>query len=143
MTSCETTQKVTEGDLTRFSGTEQYYRHNQRLFPHLALTDGCHFLRENAQCYWLFDAIASHIFHNKRLQKYRLENVGLFWELVVEEDDSATLTCYLDREQELDHQKIPYTDIGNYTDIERLRIWTYPTLFGDRVVWVCLLPSEY
>lgn len=144
MTSCcEVTKKITKGDLNRFIGTQQYHRHNQVFFYDLRLTDGCYFLRENAQCYWLFDAIASHLFCNERLRKYREASQGLFWELRVKKDDSACLYCYFDRDKALGQQKIDYTDIGNYTDIEVIKIWTYPTLFDDRTVWVCLLPSEY
>ena len=144
MTSyCEVTQKITEGDLLRFGGTSQYYRHNQILFPNLMLTDGCHFLRENAQCYWLFDAIASHLFCNPRLCKYREAQEGLFWQLEVEKDESANLYCYYDRDRELVKQEIEYTDIGNYTEIGTIEIWTYPSLFNNHIVWVCLLPSEY
>ena len=146
MTSCcEVTQKITEQDLRRFGGTSQYYRHNQILFPNLMLTDGCHFLRENAQCYWLFDAIASHLFCNPRLRKYREAQEGLYWELVVEKDDSAHLSCHRDirDDLEIERQEINYTDIGNYTDIETIEILTYPTLFNNRTAWVCLLPSEY
>lgn len=43
--------------LTEFTGTERYYRISRK---HL-LTDGTKFLADQAQCYWMMDAIASHL----------------------------------------------------------------------------------
>ena len=144
MTECEVIQKVTTAALARFNCTRQYHRHNQWFFPLLVLTDGCHFLRERAHCYWLFDAIGSHLFHNEKMEQFRRQWRGLFWELTVKADNAARLTCYWDSDCEVDRQKIGYTDIGKYTDIETVRIWTFPTAApGGHTLWVCLLPSEY
>lgn len=143
MTECVVAQKVSERDLARFTCTQEYHRHNQYLFPFLLLTDGCHFLRERAQCYWLFDAIGSHLFHNRKIEPYRQKQQGMFWELTVEADKSAILTCSWDTNEEIDGQAIAFTDIGNYTDIKTVRIWTFPTFLEGQTVWICLLPSEY
>ena len=43
-------------NLQLFCGTEQYYKH----FLGIRYTDGVKYLAENAQCYCLIDAIASH-----------------------------------------------------------------------------------
>ena len=43
--------------LTHFTGTAQYYRIGRR---HL-LTDGTKYLAEEAECFWMMDAIASHV----------------------------------------------------------------------------------
>lgn len=43
--------------LTEFTGTERYYRISRR---HL-LTDGTKYLAEQAECFWMMDAIASHL----------------------------------------------------------------------------------
>ena len=43
--------------LTQFIGTTGYYRISRR---HL-LTDGTKYLAEEAECFWMMDAIASHL----------------------------------------------------------------------------------
>ena len=43
--------------LPHFTGTERYYRIGRR---HL-LTDGTKYLAEEAECFWMMDAIASHL----------------------------------------------------------------------------------
>ena len=43
--------------LAQFTGTQGYYRIGRR---HL-LTDGSKYLADHAQCYWMMDAIASHL----------------------------------------------------------------------------------
>ena len=43
--------------LTQFIGTEHYYRISRR---HL-LIDGTKYLAEHAECFWMMDAIASHL----------------------------------------------------------------------------------
>src|SRR3990167_5297686 len=45
-----------ESELLSFSGTENWYRHPFGI----VYTDGVQFLAEQAQAYWLIDAIASH-----------------------------------------------------------------------------------
>ena len=44
-------------ELTQFIGTTGYYRISRR---HL-LTDGTKYLAEEAECFWMMDAIASHL----------------------------------------------------------------------------------
>ena len=46
-----------QSTLTQFTGTERYYRISRR---HL-LTDGTKYLAENAECFWMMDAVASHL----------------------------------------------------------------------------------
>ena len=46
-----------QSQLSQFIGTEKLYRITHR---HV-LTDGTKFLAEQAQCFWLLDAIASHL----------------------------------------------------------------------------------
>jgi hypothetical protein len=43
--------------LSYFTGTERYYRITRK---HL-LTDGTKYLAEEAECFWMMDAIASHL----------------------------------------------------------------------------------
>lgn len=46
-----------QSELSQFIGTEKLYRITHR---HV-LTDGSKYLAEQAKCFWLFDAIASHL----------------------------------------------------------------------------------
>ena len=48
---------IDQSTLKQFTGTERYYRISRR---HL-LTDGTKYLAENAECFWMMDAIASHL----------------------------------------------------------------------------------
>ena len=43
--------------LTEFTGTGQLYKISDRF----VLTDGTKFLADQAHCYWLMDAVASHL----------------------------------------------------------------------------------
>jgi hypothetical protein len=43
--------------LAHFTGTEKYYRISRR---HV-LTDSANYLAEEAECFWMMDAIASHV----------------------------------------------------------------------------------
>ena len=49
--------KPTAQDLAQFTGTNCYYRISKQ---HL-LTDGTHYLAEQAGCYWIMDAVSSHL----------------------------------------------------------------------------------
>jgi hypothetical protein len=46
-----------QSELSQFFGTEKFYRITKR---HL-LTDGTKYLAEQAKCFWLMDAISSHL----------------------------------------------------------------------------------
>ena len=50
-------KKFDSTQLTQFIGTTGYYRISRR---HL-LTDGTKYLAEEAECFWIMDAIASHL----------------------------------------------------------------------------------
>jgi hypothetical protein len=50
-------KKFDPAQLSYFTGTEKYYRISRR---HL-LTDGTKYLAEEAECFWMMDAIASHL----------------------------------------------------------------------------------
>lgn len=49
-------EEILDG-LSRYTGTENYHH----LHPRLYLTDGAYFLATEAQCFWLFDCIASYL----------------------------------------------------------------------------------
>ena len=114
--------------LREFRGTEKYHKH---LFPGkspIILTDGCNFVREQMNAYWLFDAILSY-----QCEKI-LRGVNFqIWDLrQTKKDLSWLLTCREDSDKKpLIMQTIPYSDFP----IPEIKIWII-----DKVA---LLPSEY
>ena len=110
--------------LSQFTGTERYYRISRR---HL-LTDGTKYLAEQAECFWMMDAIASH-----------LMKIGTAdWFVVVKTTvkDAAALMVYEDGNgHEHARQEIPYTDFP-LAEITLYTCW-------DGEHWVIMLPSEY
>ena len=57
-------------ELAQFTGTQTYTRITRR---HL-LTDGARYLADQAECYWLMDAVASHLDEIGRKFRRELEN---------------------------------------------------------------------
>ena len=110
--------------LTQFTGTERYYRISRK---HL-LTDGTKFLAEQAHCYWLMDAIVSH-----------LSEIGTEdWFVVVKTTvaNRQALMVYEDGNgHEHARQAIPYTDLP-LAEVNLYACW-------DGEHWVIMLPSEY
>ena len=110
--------------LTQFIGTEKYYRISRR---HL-LTDGTKYLAEAAECFWMMDAIASH-----------LCEIGTADWLVlvrVEVTEGRAVMIYEDGNgREHARQEIPYTDFP-LNSITLYACW-------DGEHWVIMLPSEY
>ena len=103
-------------NLQHFCGSEQYYKH----WLGLCYTDGIKYLAENAQCYWLIDAIASHQpTANKipRLREFQLWflHVGNAHEFIKPTGhNAAVLTCWEDtptpETKPVIIQQIPITD---------------------------------
>ncbi|MEG4805408.1 hypothetical protein QUB63_32585 [Microcoleus sp. ARI1-B5] len=103
-------------NLKHFCGTEQYYKH----FLGIRYTDGVKYLAENAQCYWLIDAIASHqpkVNIIQRLREFQLWflHVGTAHEFIKPKaGNKAVLTCWEDKPtaetQPVVIQQIPFTD---------------------------------
>ena len=110
--------------LTQFIGTTGYYRISRR---HL-LTEGTKYLAKEAECFWMMDAIASH-----------LSEIGTNdWFVQVRVAVKASLaTMIYDDGNGKEHarQEIPYTDFP----IEQIRL--YACWEGEH--WVIMLPSEY
>jgi hypothetical protein len=136
--------KLDLSTLRQFRGTTIPHRHYLPLGLSIVLTDGCHFLREKAHCHWLFDAIASHLFFNPKIKKYRKDLVGLFWTLTALEGSAVKLTCLYDTDMVIDSQTISTSDIGDYVLMtEPIHIWTFPSGRKEGGIdWVALLPSE-
>jgi len=115
-------------ELKKFHGTANYYKH---LFPGkspIILTDGCKYVRDDFNAYWLFDAILSYQ-DDKLLMKVNFQ----IWELKrLKKDLSWLLTCREDTNKKaLISQAIEFSDFP----IDYIRIW----VIGS----VALLPSEY
>jgi hypothetical protein len=115
-------------DLKLFTGTSMYHRH---LFPGkspIALTDGCKYVRDELNSYWLFDAILIYQ-DDPKLRKVNFQ----IWELQrLKKDLSWLLTCKEDIHMKpLISQNIEFSDFP----IDYIRVW----VIGS----VALLPSEY
>jgi hypothetical protein len=111
-------------ELAQFTGTAAHYR----LTPKHLLTDGTKFLAERAACYWIMDAIASH-----------LSEIGTndwFVLVKVEVRSHIALMIYEDGNgHEHARQEIPYTDVP----LARLQLYAC----WDGTHWVIMLTSEY
>jgi hypothetical protein len=110
--------------LAQFIGTTGYYRISRK---HL-LTDGTKYLAENAECFWMMDAIDSH-----------LSEIGTSdWFIQVKvtvQNGRATMIYDDGNGNEHARQEIPYTDFP-LTEITMYACW-------DGLHWVIMLPSEY
>ena len=116
--------KLTHQDLAHFTGTTCYYRISTQ---HL-LTDGTHYLAEQGGCFWIMDAVSSHL----------VEIGTADWFIVVRievEDQSAIMRYENGNGRELARQAIPYTDLPP-SDLTLYAVW-------DTEHWVIMLPSEY
>ncbi|MEG4533399.1 DUF6876 family protein [Microcoleus sp. D2_18a_D3] len=103
-------------NLQQFCGSEQYYKH----WLGFCYTDAIKYLAENAQCFWLLDAIGSHqprANRIHRLTEFQLWflHVGNAHEFIKPRgDNAAVLTCWEDTPtadtQPAIIQQIPFTD---------------------------------
>jgi len=110
--------------LTQFIGTTGYYRISRR---HL-LTDGTKYLAEEAECFWMMDAIASHLCEIGTEDWFVLVRVSVAQgrAVMIYEDGNG---------KEHARQEIPYTDFP-LNSITLYSCW-------DGEHWVIMLPSEY
>ena len=110
--------------LAQFTGTQTYTRITRR---HV-LTDGARYLADHAECYWLMDAVASH-----------LDEIGTQdWFVLVRlelQGTTATLIYEDGNGHEHARQAIPYTDFP-LDAIQLYACW-------DTEHWVIMLPGEY
>ena len=116
------------GNMAHAIGTSQYIKHNMN--RNLVFTDGVNQLRQDADAFWLVDAIASYC------QKEEFQ----VWELTVNADKSAFLTMKEDSGCPcIVEQEIPYTDFP----IESIKFWVeLGSIDGVNPVYVLMLPSE-
>jgi Family of unknown function (DUF6876) len=120
--------KTITWNLNQFHGTAQYYKH---LFPGkspLLITEGCKYVRDACNAYWLFDALLSYQ-SNKILRDINFQ----VWEFRrLKKDLSWVLTCRQDSDKKpILTQFIEFSDFP----LDSIKIWII-----DKVA---LLPSEY
>ena len=116
--------KPTAQDLAHFTGTTCYYRISKQ---HL-LTDGTHYLVEQAGCYWIIDAVSSHV--------TEIGTQDWFVVVRINVEDHQAVMRYLDGNgRELARQAIHYTDFP-LSNLTLYAVW-------DAEHWVIMLPSEY
>ena len=110
--------------LSHFTGTERYYRISRR---HL-LTDGTKYLAEAAECFWMMDAVASH-----------LSEIGTddwFVQVRMTVNDNRATMIYEDGNgKEHARQEIPFTDFP-MPSVSMYACW-------DGEHWVIMMPGEY
>ena len=110
--------------LAQFTGTVRYYRISRRNL----LTDGAKYLAEKGKCFWMMDAVSSH-----------LSEIGTedwFVLIRVQVSEGRAEMIYEDGNGgEHARQAIPYTDFA-LSEITLYACW-------DQEHWVIMLPSEY
>jgi hypothetical protein len=117
-----------ESNLAHAIGSMEYTKH----FTGLIFTDGVNQLRQDADAFWLVDAIAS----------YRRKEEFQVWELVVDlETKTAVLTMKEDTGcPELVKQEIPYTDFP----LKSIKFFNQlGSLDGVNPEMILMLTSEY
>jgi hypothetical protein len=118
------TEPLDATTLAQFIGTAQYWR----VARQFVITDGVKYLAETAACFWLIDAVISHL----------LEIGTLDWFVLVrtEASGASTVMIYEDGNgAEHARQAIPYTDL-QLPSVNLYAVW-------DSERWVIMLPSEY
>jgi len=115
-------------ELNNFSGTTCYYKSS---FGKLKITEGMHYLRENANCYWLIDIVES----VQALKKIKENNCFIVWRIEVNPDSKKwKVTAWSDTPYKSD---LLYLQEGEYTDFPLTEYEFYQC--GD----VLLLKGEY
>ena len=111
--------------LAQFTDSQNFYRHG--LVREVLYTEGVEYVGDNAGAYWLLDEIAlaqRHIISVKR-EDFQV------WDLIVNADQTALLTCGDGNGLEVYSKPIPFTDFP----APGIRFY-----YAD---WVIHLPSEY
>jgi len=116
-----------ESALPQFSGSENWYKHSLSGYTY---TDGVKYLAEKAEAYWLIDKI---LITTKHIPKLQLQEYQEFtsWELIVNDDRTATLIAEDGNGHKIYSEKIDYTDFP----LKKINLW-----FEGGVL---LLPSEH
>ena len=110
--------------LAQFTGTGAYYRISRKQ----VLTDGTRYLAEQGTCFWMMDAIASHL--------CEIGTADWFVLVRVQVTEGRAVMIYEDgNDREHARQEIPYSDFP-LDSITLYACW-------DQEHWVIMLPSEY
>ena len=110
--------------LSQFTGTSAYYKISKK---HV-LTDGTRYLAEQGACFWMMDAIASHL--------CEIGTADWFVLVRVQVTEGRAVMIYEDgNDREHARQEIPYTDFP-LDSVTLYACW-------DQEHWVIMLPSEY
>ena len=109
--------------LSQFIGTEKYYRITR---IHL-LTDGTKYLAEKAHCFWLMDAIASHL----------TRKIGDYFCVASLSVNGTSAVLTLDD----GNGNVYATQRIEYTDFPLNEVKLYCCFDGEH--WVIMLTSEY
>ena len=110
--------------LAQFTGTGAYYRISRKQ----VLTDGTRYLAEQGTCFWMMDAIASHL--------CEIGTADWFVLVRVQVTEGRAVMIYEDgNDREHARQEIPYTDFP-LDSITLYACW-------DQEHWIIMLPSEY
>jgi hypothetical protein len=97
-------KKLTEYDLSRFNGSEKWYRHG--LNRKVLFTEGAKYVADQGEAYWLLDTIAI----CQRSEKHVTAEPFQVWKLNVVSGRSATLVCGDGRGNIVYRQSISFTD---------------------------------
>ena len=128
--------------LVQFCGTEQY--HQVGMFSRVVCTDGVHFLRQEAACFWLPEAIASYMLPLPRMVKKYGEDFAYlsFWTLQSDGLGGALLEAKSDTRAPVKvRQEIPYTDFP-FPDSGEFKLYCGVGGSEERPLFVIMLPAE-
>lgn len=145
--------------LDQFRGTTSYHWLSP-IFPNFVLSDGARFLAENADCFWLFDVIATH--QPEFARDPMLRHIQ-FWSLEqgyadTETKGSLLIQSFGLRKNQVEASVVCKRDIADAALIRLIHttdfpfeafpsnsvsIWVAPSLVSGRWVAVAYLPSEH
>lgn len=121
-----------------FHGGIEFTRFSPLLFPKCIATEGVVWLAENAECYWLLDAIASHLMALPPEARQGM----VIWSLQVKPNDDNRGALLLRDEGEGDVVTVQEFEATTFP-LDAITIWTMGSgdEAGENVT--LLLPSEY
>jgi len=131
-------------NLLQFSGSYEWTRH--ALARNVLFSEGMKYLAENAEAYWLIDAIADHLANNPKIKKERQKNERFarlhFWHLRKTWENSAMLEVFEDRGMKpVVSQEIKFTDFPFHPSGKDFIV--YASSDGPGTPIKLFLPSEY
>ena len=115
---------------TQFYGSQTFLKWSS-LYPSCLLTEGTMYLAEEADAYWLFDAIQSHIAHSFSDKNFLASTLT-----TDEETASAVLVITDGNDNELVTQNITFTDFP----LSTITVWSERNELGGHTH---LLPREH